>query len=155
MENLFGNSTARNLLFYFEEHEQAYVTQLASTLKIPLNMIQKQLEKFERDQILVSSWQQKKKVYSWNEKFVGLVELQKLLKILRKNYVSNINSQEENPADGSSLPIKERLQFAEKLYQQAAQLNPFPYFQPFVKSFTTREEYENWQKKQKNPWLVG
>ena len=156
MEALFGSKTAQQILFFLEEHDELCASDLAQQSKVPINMLQKQLEKFEREQLLQSKWEGKKKIYFWNKKFVGLVELKKLLRILRKKSLEKKQAQQnENPADGSHLPIADRLKDAEQLYQQASQLNPFLYFQPFVKSFTTREEYENWQKKQKNPWLIG
>ena len=156
MEALFGSKTAQQILFFLEEHGELCASDLAQQKNIPINMLQKQLEKFEREQLLQSSWQGKRKIYHWNKNFAGLSELKKLLKILRKKaQVAKQAKLSENPADGSTLPIGDRLKAAEDLYQQAAELNPFPYFQAFVKTFSSREDYENWQKNQKNPWLIG
>jgi outer membrane protein OmpA-like peptidoglycan-associated protein len=79
LEFLFGNKTAVQVLLYLEKRKGAYATEISQKLKIPLNMVQKQLERFERGGVLVSEYQHRRKIYSWNSHFPLHRELKKLL----------------------------------------------------------------------------
>jgi hypothetical protein len=46
-----------------------------------------------------------------------------------------------------------RLAEAERLYRDFEQLTPYPKPRPFVKSFDSFAEYEQWRRAQTNPWL--
>ena len=63
-------------------------------------------------------------------------------------------NKDQDPANGLHLSLKERLELSEQLLREAEALNPFPRYKPFVKSFESFEEYEQWRKQQRNPWLI-
>ncbi len=152
LEVLFGNRTAGNLLLYLEGHSEGFANQIARDLGIPLNMIQGQLRRFERGGLLVGFYRKRNKIYRLNRFFPLLNELRAILrKALLKKGTWLI---EKDPADGTHLSPRERLQLAASLTQQAELLNPHRRYQPFVRSFESFEKYETWRKKQKNPWLV-
>jgi len=45
-----------------------------------------------------------------------------------------------------------RLAEAERLYLDFVALTPFPRPKPFVKSFDSFEQYDEWRRAQRNPW---
>jgi len=144
---LFGNRTADMVLLFLARHGEAWATQIAGDLEIPVNMVQKQLERFERGGVLKSSIEGRRRIYSWNAGYPALGPLKQLLARMGACIA-------EDPADGSHLSIEERLDLARKLKEGAARLNPYGRPKAFAKSFESFESYEAWRKKQKNPWLV-
>lgn len=59
---------------------------------------------------------------------------------------------EENPAlEGLKWSVEERFKNLEALYERFLRLNSYPP-KPFVRSFDSFEEYEEWRKKQTSPW---
>lgn len=150
LDILFGSQSAAKVLCYFQEHDRGYATEIAQNLHIPLNMVQKQLEKFTRGQILCSSYEGRIKWYEWNETWPFYRLLRKLL--WHQNSV-RVN-QSQDPADGTHLPVSERLRLSEELTEQAELLNPYARHEPFIATFDSMEKYEAWRKKQKSPWLA-
>ena len=63
-------------LFVFQE---GYPTEISRIFSIPLNMIQKQLFKFEEGGMLVSRLRGKVRIYQWNPRYPFLNEVEKLL----------------------------------------------------------------------------
>lgn len=147
IDPLFGSKTATVTLLFLQRHGEVYATQIASDLKIPLNMVQKQLERLTLGKVLVAKTSGRRKVYSWNPHYPLLGPLKRLL--AQGNVIYK-----EDPADGTHLSVAERLAQAESLTQQAAKLNPIKSFKPFVKTFESDADYECWRKKQKNPWFI-
>lgn len=76
---LFGNETAAKVLLYFQQLESGYPRQIAETLGIPISQIQRQVERLEREGILVSRLLGKTRVYQWNPRAGYLDELRALL----------------------------------------------------------------------------
>lgn len=144
---LFGNHTADLVLLFLARHGEVYATQIAGDLEIPVNMVQKQLERFERGGVLKSTLSGRRRMYGWNESYPALRPLKQLLARLGVCVASD-------PADGSHLSIEERLELARELKDGAARLNPYGRPKAFTKSFESYESYEAWRKKQKNPWLI-
>ena len=144
---LFGNRTADLVLLFLARHGEAWATQIAGDLEIPVNMVQKQLERFERGGVLESAPEGRRRMYRWNAGYPALGPLLKLLEQLGACVASD-------PADGSHLSIEERLDLARELKDGAARLNPYGRPKPFAKSFGSFESYEAWRKKQTNPWLI-
>ncbi|MBI1883083.1 MAG: hypothetical protein HYS08_02625 [Chlamydiae bacterium] len=54
--------------------------------------------------------------------------------------------------DTLALSPQERVRLAESLYQEIVHIQK-KRFKPFVKSFSSFEEYEKWKARQKDPWL--
>lgn len=144
---LFGNRTADLVLLFLARHGEVYASQIAQDLEIPVNMVQKQLERFERCGMIESVLQQRRRVYRWNARYPALRPLKKLLAQLNACIA-------EDPADGSHLSIKERVELSRQLEEGASRLNPVKRPKGFAKSFESYRSYEAWRKKQKSPWLV-
>jgi len=55
LEALLGNATAEKVVLYLEKYEEGYATAIADTFEnVSLNMVQRQLARFERAGLLVS-----------------------------------------------------------------------------------------------------
>lgn len=145
--HLFGNRTADLILLFLARHGEIYATQIARDLDIPVNMVQKQLERFERVGVIESTLQGRRRIYSWNKRYPALRPLQKLLARMGACIA-------EDPADGGHLSIKERIELSRQLIEGAVCLNPYERQGGFTKSFDSYKSYETWRKKQKNPWIV-
>ncbi|MFH0799398.1 MAG: winged helix-turn-helix domain-containing protein [Pseudomonadota bacterium] len=144
---LFGNRTADLVLLFLARHGEVYATQIAEGLEIPVNMVQNQLERFERSGVIRSSLKGRRRIYGWNACYPALRPLKQLL--ARLNACVALD-----PADGSHLSIGERVELSRQLEEGAARLNPCKRPDGFTKSFESYESYEAWRKKQKNPWLI-
>lgn len=144
---LFGSRTADLVLLFLSRHGEACASKISRELDIPVNMVQKQLERFERNGVIESVFRGRRRVYGWNARSPALRPLKQLL--TRLNACGA-----EDAADGSHLSIQERLEAARKLNDQAARLTPHKRPKVFAKSFASYSSYEAWRKKQKNPWLI-
>ncbi|MCK4264406.1 MAG: winged helix-turn-helix transcriptional regulator [Candidatus Aminicenantes bacterium] len=79
LEKLFGSKTAERVLMYLFVFQEGYPTEISRIFSIPLNMIQKQLFKFEEGGMLVSRLRGKVRIYQWNPRYPFLNEVEKLL----------------------------------------------------------------------------
>lgn len=79
LEKLFGSKTAERVLMYLFVFQEGYPTEISRIFSIPLNMIQKQLFKFEKGGMLVSRLRGKVRIYQWNPRYPFLNEVEKLL----------------------------------------------------------------------------
>lgn len=145
-ETLFGTRTAALTLLFLERHGEVWASQISIGLDIPINMIQKQLERFEKGGVIKSSFCGRRKMYRWNTSHPLHRILMMLLK--RGGLVQN------DPADGTYLSAEERLLLAESLAREANRLHPLKHHKPFTKTFGSFRSYETWRKKQKDPRLV-
>jgi predicted ArsR family transcriptional regulator len=78
-EILFGNSSVSKTLLYLARFEEGYPTQIANNFDLPLNMIQRQLEKLEQAGVLVSLKKGRTRIYTWNPRYPFKPELLALL----------------------------------------------------------------------------
>lgn len=145
LQFIFGNKTAAKVLLFLERQRKVHAWSLAQELGIPLNMVQKQLERFEKAGVLHSRLEGRRKLYEWNPHSPFLPEI----KLLLQKQAALID-----PADGSHLSLVERVIHGEELIREAERLNPHQRPIPFTKSFETYGAYERWKKRQTNPWLV-
>ena len=136
---LFGNSTIGLVLLYLERRGKLYATELAKGLGIPLNMVQKQLERLERGGVLTSKREGRKKIYRWNASFGLLVPLRQFL--ARANALGT-----GDPADGLHLAIPERLAHADALTREVEKLRKPKKTLHFAISFDTWRDYERWKR---------
>ncbi|MDX1387454.1 MAG: winged helix-turn-helix domain-containing protein [bacterium] len=152
-ETLFGNKTAAKILLYLHEREKGHANGIARDLKLPLNMVQKQLERFKKGNILSARFIGRNKVYFWNSSLPIHRPLRRVLETMAgEEKKSSLDFRD--PADGTDLSLKDRLGFSERLLNEAEELNPYPRYRPFTKSFESFKEYEAWKKRQTNPWLL-
>src|SRR5690349_4208608 len=136
MESLFGSKTAFELLLYLLEFKTGYATEISKKLNCPLNMVQKQLEKFHAAGILRVSRSERNKVYGWNTHHLLYSALQKFLKTILILKKKNSFKTSDSPANGRYLSLEKRLSTSESLFREADALNPFPSPKPFVKTFS-------------------
>ena len=78
-EKLFGSSTAEKVLLFLARFGEGYPSQIARNFNISLNMVQKQLEKFENAGILSSQLKGRTRLYLWNSRYPFKDELLSLL----------------------------------------------------------------------------
>jgi hypothetical protein len=150
---VFGNTTAVQVLLYLQDQREGFANEMSRALKTPLNMIQKQLDRFDQGGILTATKQGKKKVYTWNLLSPYYRELQALLKKHIENKKALGTHPNQDPADGTRLTPKERLIQLSQLNRQARALSPYAPFKPFVKTFDSFQDYEKWKKQQSHPSL--
>ena len=79
LEGLTGNETASKVLLYLESYGSGYPRGISETFEIAVSQVQRQLERFEREGILVSRLVGKTRVYEWNPRCFYLAELRAIL----------------------------------------------------------------------------
>jgi hypothetical protein len=79
LEKLLGSKTAEKVLMYLFVYRQGYPTEISRVFSIPLNMVQKQLSKFEEGGILASFLKGKVRIYQWNLRYPFINEVKSLL----------------------------------------------------------------------------
>ncbi len=79
LSKLFGSRTAELILYYLFVYEKGYATKMSRQFGLSLNMVQKQLIKFEDAGILVSFLEGRTRVFQWNSRYPFLPELKALL----------------------------------------------------------------------------
>ncbi len=101
LEALFGNQNVERILFYLFNNGSAYPRALASALGVSLSPIQKQLQRLEAGNIVVSRLVGRTRVYQINPGFVFKTELEALLakafKALPQAQVRGIYSRRSRP----------------------------------------------------------
>lgn len=83
---LFGNATAEKVLLYLERYGEGYAKAIADTFDgVSLNMVQKQLARFERAGLLVSVLKGRTRLFLWNPRYPFLEDVRSILaKALRR-----------------------------------------------------------------------
>ena len=80
LEGIFGNKTAEKVLLYIFHHGEGYALAISKDMKLANTPVVKQLDRFERAQILVSKLQGKTRIYSFNDKFPLTSPVKELVK---------------------------------------------------------------------------
>jgi hypothetical protein len=80
IEKLFGGKSAEEVLLYFYAFDEGYASEIASFSGFSLNVIQKQLQKFEDSGLLVSKKIDKTRVFFWNPRYYFLDEFKAFIK---------------------------------------------------------------------------
>lgn len=91
LETIFGNETAAKVMLYLFHYGEAYASGISNDMGITLSQVQKQLNRFEEGNILISKKVGTVRVYSFNPK-LGIVK--KLISLIEGFY--------------SAIPLKER-----------------------------------------------
>jgi hypothetical protein len=79
LSGLFGTETAEKVLLYLKNYGSGYPRGIATAYEIPVSQVQRQLERFEREGILVSRLVGRTREYRWNPRYLFLEELDSLL----------------------------------------------------------------------------
>lgn len=80
LEGLFGNATVEKALLYLEQFDEGYPSEIARAFRLPVAMVQRQLDRLERGGILVSRLRGRTRLYEWNPSFPFREELRALLR---------------------------------------------------------------------------
>ena len=79
LSGLLGNETAEKVLLFMKSYGDGYPSAISKTFAIPVSQAQRQMERFEREGILVSSLIGKTRQYQWNPRYLFQKELDTLL----------------------------------------------------------------------------
>ncbi|MGK5086653.1 hypothetical protein WDW86_03780 [Bdellovibrionota bacterium FG-2] len=79
---LFGNATAEKVLIFLEARGEGYALGIAKEFKLPVSQVQRQLQKFEKMGMVVTSKKGNSKVFAWNLRCAFAPELKALLRRL-------------------------------------------------------------------------
>ncbi len=80
LDTILGNVTAAKVILFLYNYKEGYATEIAKTFNVPLNPVQKQLQRFEKGGSLVSVLKGKTRMYTWNPRYFLKNELQSLCK---------------------------------------------------------------------------
>lgn len=109
LAGLFGNEAAEKVLLYLKNYGSGYPLGIAKTFETPVSQIQRQLERFEREGVLVSRLIGKTREYQWNPRYLFRDELElllaKALENLPKEYLAKYFRERTRPRrKGKPLP---------------------------------------------------
>lgn len=79
-EAILGNKTAAKIMLYLLHYGEGYAREISRELNITLSQVQKQLEKYDLEGILISKDLGKVRMYSFNDKVPAVKEFKKLIK---------------------------------------------------------------------------
>ena len=79
LDAIFGNRSASRVLLFLQNYGEGHARKIATTFEVPNTAIQRQLQRFEADGILVSRLMGKTRVFTWNPRSPTVSELRKLL----------------------------------------------------------------------------
>src|SRR4051812_23175275 len=79
LAGLFGTDTAEKVLLYMRNYGSGYPRGISTTFELPVSQIQRQLERFEREGIIVSRMVGRTREYRWNPRYLFRDELDALL----------------------------------------------------------------------------
>lgn len=81
IETIFGNATAAKIMLYLFHYGEAYASGISKDMGITLSQVQKQLDKFEAANILVSKVMGKVRIYTFNPKLGLIKKLKDLIQV--------------------------------------------------------------------------
>ena len=79
LSGLLGNETAAKVLLMLENDREVYARRIASHFGVAVSQVQRQLQRLEREKILISHMMGKTKIYNFNSKYPLLNPLRSLL----------------------------------------------------------------------------
>lgn len=79
LEAIVGSTSAERVLLFLAAREEAYAAEIARTFATDLSPIQKQLERMERDGLLISRKVGRTRLYGFNPRNPFVPELKELL----------------------------------------------------------------------------
>lgn len=108
LEAIFGNRTAAIALFYLENYETAYASEIAKNCGIPVSAVQDQLLKLEAAGVLISKTVGRTRVFEFNPRNPSATRLRVFLaaelKALPDEILKNYFRQRQRPRrSGKSL----------------------------------------------------
>jgi len=79
LEAILGSINAERVLLFLTAREQGYATEIARTFNTALSPVQKQLERMERDGLLINQKMGNTRVYSFNPRYAFVGEVRQLM----------------------------------------------------------------------------
>ncbi|MFD1216433.1 winged helix-turn-helix domain-containing protein [Microbulbifer celer] len=79
IEAILGSLSAERVLLFITARESGYAAEIAKTFSTDLSPIQKQLDRMERDSLLISQKVGRTRVYSYNPRYPFVPELKLLI----------------------------------------------------------------------------
>lgn len=76
---IFGNETAAKVLLYLQNYAEGHASAIADAYGLPLSVAQKQLQRLEREGVLISVLKGRTRVFQWNPRMPYRAELAALL----------------------------------------------------------------------------
>lgn len=80
LEGIFGNKTAEKVLLHIYHYGESYPSAISRDLKIANNPVVKQLDRFEKAQILSAKVMGRTRIYKFNERFPLTSPVKELIK---------------------------------------------------------------------------
>jgi DNA-binding transcriptional ArsR family regulator len=90
ISGLVGSEAAEKILLYLENYEKGYAREISNCYDLSVSQVQKQLQKFEREGLMVSRLYGKVRIYEWNPRYLFLAELRQLLAKALRNLPESI-----------------------------------------------------------------
>ncbi|MEO7100937.1 MAG: ArsR family transcriptional regulator [Luteolibacter sp.] len=81
LADLLGSTAAEAALLHLFHHGESYGRAVSADFEVSLDSVQKQLDKLERLGILLSKWQGRTLVYTWNPKSRAANRLKDLVSV--------------------------------------------------------------------------
>ena len=79
LQGIFGNETTEKVLLYLQNYGAGYPRGISKIFDLPISQIQRQLERLEREGVLVSRLIGRTREYTWNPRFYFRSEIAQLL----------------------------------------------------------------------------
>ena len=80
LSGLFGNETVSKVLLYLVNYGSGYPRAISETFEISISQVQRQVERLEREGVLVSRMVGRTRLYSFNPRCFYFRELEGILK---------------------------------------------------------------------------
>lgn len=80
LEPILASKAAERTLLYLENYGEGYASAIAAAFDCPLSVIQKQLDRLERQGVLVSRLVGRTRLYAWNPRYALRDPLRALLR---------------------------------------------------------------------------
>lgn len=93
LEAIVGSTSAERVLVFMAAREQGYAAEMAKAFETDLSPIQKQLERMERDGLLISNKVGRTRVYSFNPRNAFIEETLKLAQKALALYPEDLKEQ--------------------------------------------------------------
>jgi hypothetical protein len=91
LADLFGSRAAEAVLLHLFHYGESYGRAIAADFGVSLDPVQKQLEKLATSGIIVSKWQGRTLVYTWNPRSRASARLKELVAIAYEALPSEIS----------------------------------------------------------------
>ena len=80
LDTILGNKTAAKIMLYLLHYGEGYAKDMSRDLDIALSQVQKQLNKYDQEGILISKDLGRVRMFSFNDKLATVKEFKKLIK---------------------------------------------------------------------------